>query len=380
MSTGPDPSKPDAGEFREGAVPTPTPVSAASLSAEDLITLNEEIAGMAKAGLPLDQGLSALAREMGAGRLQAVTNQLAADLKAGFTLPQALERQAGRVPPYYAALLSAGIRSGRVGDVLGTLTLYARSLNDFRSIIVSSLLYPLIVFILGSLVLIFVGNFILPAYQNILLEFKMKLPVFSEMVLWAGKHTLLIFGVPILLVIAVVLAERLWLNRTPEGRRLSARFVYAIPIAGTLVRSARLAAFTDLLGILVEQGVPLPEALRLSAQASSDPLLSEAVKRVEADISQGMPLGQSLQGQRLWPALVVWMVGFGEKQGTLPQALKQLAHMYRRRAEAHAVVLRTVLPPLFIIFLAMTLGAITIFGLMAPFLELLDGLSGGGKK
>src|SRR5580698_6079268 len=84
------------------------------LSLEDLITLNEEIAAMAKAGLPLDQGLSALAKEMGGGRLQAVTEQLANDLRSGCTLPEAIKRQPGRLPPYYAALLNAGIRSNRL--------------------------------------------------------------------------------------------------------------------------------------------------------------------------------------------------------------------------------------------------------------------------
>lgn len=374
MSTGPDP----AGEFREGAGPLPG--SAAPLSAEDLITLNEEIAGMAKAGLPLDQGLSALAREMGYGRLQGVTAQLAADMRAGFTLPQALERQGGRVPPYYAALLSAGIRSGRIVDVLGTLTLYARSLTDLRSTFVSALLYPLVVLLLGSGLLFFIGNFVLPAYVEILASFKMRLPFISEIVLWIGSHPLPIIALPIGLVIAVVLVERLWLNQSPQGQRLWTRLVYSLPIVGELLRSARLAAFSDLLGILVEQGIPLPEALRLAAEASSDPLLTEGAKRVQAEVSQGVPLGKALQAYRLVPALVIWMVGFGEKQGTLAAALKQVAHMYRRKAEARMTLLRTVLPPLLIILLTMSLGMVFIFGLMAPFIELLDGLSGGGKK
>jgi type II secretory pathway component PulF len=299
-------------------------------------------------------------------------------MRAGFTLPQALDRQKGRVPPYYAALLSAGIRSGRIVDVLGTLTLYARSLTDLRSTFVSALLYPLIVFVLGSVLLFFIGNIILPAYEEILTSFKMKLPWISEVVLWAGSHPLWIIGGPLGLVLAVMLVERLWLNRTPQGRRAWTRIVYSLPIAGELLRSARLAAFTDLLGILVGQDVPLPEALRLAAEASSDPLLTEGARRVEIDISQGMPLGQALQVYRLVPALVIWMVGFGEKQGTLPAALKQVAHMYRRNAEERLTLLRTLLPPLLIIFLSMTLGAVFIFGLMAPFLALLDGLSGGG--
>src|SRR5262245_45997732 len=101
-----DPSK-QSGEFKAGPapVPQPTPSPARPLAPEDLITLNEEIAAMARAGLPLDQGLTTLAGEMGRGRLQQVTQQLATDLRAGHTLPDALKRQEGRVPPYYSALL-----------------------------------------------------------------------------------------------------------------------------------------------------------------------------------------------------------------------------------------------------------------------------------
>src|SRR5436305_1671467 len=103
------------------------------MTPEDLIALNEEIAGMARAGLPLDQGLAALAREMGNGRLGRVTAALADDLRAGHTLPEALRRQEGRLPPYYAGLVSAGVRTGRVGDVLATLTVHARSVAQLRA-------------------------------------------------------------------------------------------------------------------------------------------------------------------------------------------------------------------------------------------------------
>src|SRR5205814_6446812 len=91
------------------------------MTPDDLIALNEEIAGMARAGLPLDRGLAALAKEMGRGRLQQVTAALAQALRAGQTLPQALERQAGRVPPFYAGLVAAGVRTGRICGVLATL-------------------------------------------------------------------------------------------------------------------------------------------------------------------------------------------------------------------------------------------------------------------
>src|SRR5438874_4594108 len=110
-----------------------------NLSPDDLITLNEEIAGMARAGLPLDQGLAALAKEMGRGRLQQVTEALARDLREGHTLPEALARQKNRVPAFYASLVSAGARTGRMSDIIATLTVYARSLANLRSIIIDAL-------------------------------------------------------------------------------------------------------------------------------------------------------------------------------------------------------------------------------------------------
>jgi type II secretory pathway component PulF len=382
MSSGPDPSSPSptGGEFTPAAQSTGSSRPAGGqLSAEDLIALNEEIASMARAGLPLDQGLSVLAREMGGGRLQQVTGQLADDLRAGFTLPQALDRQKGRVPPYYAALLAAGIRSGRMGDVLATLTLYARSVADFRNTIGNALLYPAMILILGFALLVFVGTTILPAYTDMFEKMKLSLPTLTRILVFVGEHPVAILVVPPVVVIAGLLIARQVLQASAGGRVLWARFVNALPVAGTLIRSARLAAFTDLLGILVDQSVPLPEALRLAAQASSDPLLTEGSKHIEQGISQGRPLGLVLQTQRLVPELVVWMIGFGEKQGTLGPALHQVAQLYRRQMEVRAALLRTILPPLLIVVLAGTLAALFIFGLIAPMYSLLEGLSGGKK-
>src|SRR4051812_6396186 len=112
------------------------------MTADELIALNEQIAGMARAGLPLDQGLAGLAREMGRGRLRRVTAAIAADLAAGTPLADAVARRRGDMPPYYAHLVTAGVRTGRLPDVLATLTGYARTVAATRSIVVESLFYP----------------------------------------------------------------------------------------------------------------------------------------------------------------------------------------------------------------------------------------------
>src|SRR6476620_4643898 len=102
------------------------------MTADDLIALNEQIAAMARAGLPLEHGLRRLADEMGRGKLNRVTAALADDLRAGHPLPEALTRLGGDVPPYYGPLVLAGVHTGRLAEVLATLSAYARTVATTR--------------------------------------------------------------------------------------------------------------------------------------------------------------------------------------------------------------------------------------------------------
>jgi type II secretory pathway component PulF len=345
------------------------------MNTDDLIALNDEIAGMARAGLPLDQGLAALAKEMGKGQLQRVTAALAADLRAGHTLPEALDRQAGRVPPFYASLVAAGMRTGRIGDVLATLTVYARSLANLRAIVVDAIFYPAVVLVFGFILFGFLCFFVLPRFEEIFKEFGMRLPAITELALAFGQHPLQRLVLPVLVVFFGLLVVRQLLRLTAWGRRLWARWIYAIPIAGTLTRSARLAAFTDLLAILIDHEVPLPEAFRLAGEASSDPIMAGAARQVHQDLSQGMPLGEVLRGRALVPAWVSWMAGLGERRGSLGNTLHQVAEMYRRQVDIRAALLRSVLPPFLIVCTAGLFAVLFIMAIMLPFRGLLDALS-----
>jgi type II secretory pathway component PulF len=349
------------------------------LAAEDLVTLNEEIAGMARAGLPLDQGLAALAREMGRGRLQQVTAEIADDLKNGRTLPESLQRQGSRVPPFYAGLVAAGVRTGRINEVLATLTVYARSLADLRSIVISSLYYPAIVLILALALFAMLFTFLVPQFETIFHDLRLRLPAVTEFMISLSHHIWLILAIPIGLIV-VGFFVRLCLKHTERGRRAWARFVYAVPIVGTLIRSSRLAAFTDLLGILVDHGLPLPEAFGLAGAACSDPILSAAAKDVQADLSQGVPLGEVYRNRKLVPELIAWMTAMGEQRGSLGTTLHHVADLYKRQTEMRANLLRSVLPPLIILFTAAIIVTLFILGVAVPLMSLFDGLSGGSKK
>lgn len=344
------------------------------MKADDLVALNEEIAGMARAGLPLDQGLAALAREMGRGRLQQVTASIADDLRNGKTLPEALHRQEGRVPRYYAGLVSAGVRTGRVGDVLATLTVYARSISMLRTIVIDALFYPGIVLLFAAGLVGFLCYFVLPQFDVIFRDFNMRLPALTEWVLAIARHPIQVIAIPVAVVLSLVLLA-IALRRTEHGRVTWARLVYSVPVIGTLIRSARLAAFTDLLAILVEHEFPLPEAFRLAGEACSDPIMAVKSRSVEEQLTRGAPLAEVLRSGGLVPEWVSWMAGLGERRGTLGQTLHHVAEMYRRQVEIRAALLRSILPPFLIIVTAGIFVVFFVLAMMLPLIKLLEGLS-----
>jgi type II secretory pathway component PulF len=344
------------------------------MNSEDLVTLNQEIAGMARAGLPLDQGLAALAREMSRGRLKRASHQIAEDLKRGRTLPEAIQNQGSRVPPYYAALVNAAIRSGRLSDVLATLTLYARSLADLRAIVFGALFYPAVVVLIAIALFGGITYFILPQFSDIFNNFGIQLPVLTRGILWFAEHPALII-LPVLVVGGGLLAYRAFAQFSERGRLVWARFVYTIPIFGTMIRATRLASFSELLAILVDQSVPLPEAFRLAGEAASDPVMAAAARQVENDLSNGQPLSKVLRDRQLVPELIAWMTGFGEQRGQLAKALHQVAELYRQQVEMRAAFLRNVLPPFVIIMTAGVLVGLFVFSIMMPAFKLLESLT-----
>jgi type II secretory pathway component PulF len=259
--------------------------------------------------------------------------------------------------------------------VLATLTTYARSIANLRTTIVDALFYPAIILIFAAILVICYCVFILPRFQQIFRDFNMRLPAITELAFAVGANPINYIVLPVLAILSAALFLRLALGLTERGRMMRARILYALPIVGMLIRSARLSAFAELLGILIDQKTPLPDALRLAGEGSSEPILAAATRRIHADLSQGTPLAVALRGRGLVPEWVSWMVGLGERRGNLGQTLRQVAEMYRRQVETRAALFRTVLPPILLIVTAGLFVPVFVLSMMLPMFKLLEGLA-----
>jgi type II secretory pathway component PulF len=326
------------------------------LSAADLSALNEQIAAMARAGLPLERGLRTLAQDIGRGKLRRVLEQVADDLNAGMSLPEALERHSGLIPSFYPPLILAGIRSGRLAEVLATLSSYSRKVEELRNSLRAALIYPLIVLLFCAFVLVLISRVLVPSFETLYADtfgrtwYLDDSVEFQHRVGFAiARHPFLFIGTPLLIPVVAYWLIRFALGASRHSGATSAQLIYSVPIVGEMLRAARMAGYVELLRVLVENQIPLPEAITLAGRASRDPIVAAATEQIRSELESGRPLADALRRPAIMPEMITWMIATAEKRGDLTQVLEQAAEFYTRKAEQRIVLARNVIPSLVVV-------------------------------
>jgi len=348
--------------------------TASGVSLDDLIALNDEIAALARAGMPLERGLLGVGGDL-PGRLGAITRDLGRRMADGQSLVEALEARDSSIPATYRAVVQAGVRSGRLSEALEGLAGFARSYVELRRAIGLSLLYPTLVLLVGyGLFVLFVVDLI----PRLAESFEaMRVPVgpwLSGMARWGDS--VLIWG-PVLPALVAVGAVSWWrTGRASAFRPGKAGPVFRwVPGVASILDGATSAQFADWLALLVEHGVPWSESVRLAAEATGDARLVASATAISAASDRGEPLAESLKGARAIPPLLAWLMGEGRGQDALATMLRHAATSYRRRAMRRASALRVALPSVLLVGIGATATFLYTMTLFAPWTALLRGMT-----
>ncbi len=355
-----------------------------SLSVDDLVALNEELAGLVRAGVPLDAGLRRWGRDVG-GRLGRLTKELGQRLARGESLDAALAAAGGGVPPVYRAIVVAGLRSGRLTTALETVTLTARSLQLARGDILLATLYPLVLLMAGYWLGFVLLWGVLP---RISLLYEQATPWWLQGLIDAGQALAAAeVSIPLtdrqlpavwLPPLVVLVLFCLWWWRTRRAlfadATVASRWLVWIPPAARVARQAQTAALAELLGALVEHDVPLGTSVRLAAASSSRRRIEHIAEQTAAAIERGQPLDAAVL-KRLWGAPIGWLLSYGGDQRSFVTLARHIAMTNRDRMRIELNWLNWYLPAL----LAVTVGgAATLLAALAlyiPFTQLLQALS-----
>jgi type II secretory pathway component PulF len=340
--------------------------ASSSLSLDDLIALNDEIAALVRAGVPLEKGLGALGRDL-PHRLARFSATLAERMDHGQTLAQAIS-DAG-LPPAYGAMIEAGLRTGRLAQVLEDVATSARRLAELRRGLLLALWYPLSVLILAYGLLVF---YVLQIAPSLLVMDQLHRPWLLRTLADVGRHLELCAAVPPLVLLTAIAI--LW-HRSGRAEAVQPGYgnhlLRVTPWGAALARNASGAWLTELLALLIEHGIPLHEAVRLAGAASGAATLTQTSSELAASLEQGTAPAPSDSRWTGFPPLVRWLLASVRRQSALVRSLRYAADDYRRRAQRRADELRVYLPIVLLLGIGATATLLYALVLFIPYSDML---------
>lgn len=345
----------------------------APLSLDDFLFLNEQIAAMTQASVPMPDGLRQLAADVGSRKVKRVVLELADELESGTTLDQALTKLRDRFPTQYAGVVQAGLKTGNLGGVLYGLTTHLRLKSELRRALIELGLYPLVVLAFAFGILTFLMRYVVPQFDVIMKDFGViAVPGLTEILIDTARAWPTVELVALGLVLAAVLLAVLL--RLPGFRAARERFVRAVPGLSQVYWSSVLARFTHTSALGAFSGTPLPELIASAGAASGSVALAGTTRRIADKLVSGSTLEQAAQGERDIPALWTCVVSVTAGRGELPATLEELARNYELRAREWSGIVRTLFGPVLLVFIGLILGS-CIVGLLLPMVSLIQGLT-----
>jgi general secretion pathway protein F len=347
-----------------------------AVTLDELVALNDEIVALVRAGVPLELGLEQYGRD-GTGVLAQLGTRLASRMSRGESLAEAVAAEGHALPATYRAVVVAGLRAGRLPAALEAISEFARRMAELRRRLGMALLYPLIVLVLAyGLFVLFILQRPVPILEDTFESMRVETPGFVERMADMGRSASEWAWIPLIpLGVAVLWWWGTQRAGTIEFRGLSRPLAW-IPGVAAVGRDFRHANFANLLALLVEHDVPLGEAIRLAADATSDERLRLQALAMADAVQTGATSTGAPRHRGGFPPFLDWLLSRPTEQAGLVKALRAAGDMYHRRAETSVDWLRVVFPALAAVVVgggATLLYCLTVF---LPLTSLLRGLSG----
>jgi general secretion pathway protein F len=332
------------------------PPNAKPLSAADAAELAGRVAELTNAGLPLAPGLWAAAAELRKRRLAAAFERIAAAIERGQSLEQALAAERGALPRHLQALVTAGAHTGKLGQVLEDFVHFRQQTDDVYRSVWLAVAYPaFLVFLLAAVALFFAVS-IVPTLASITETHHAGIPSFVragvQVCEWISQH---VAGLQMGVAAVIFMVGSAALLIGPKWRR---QLLNQLPLFGPLWRFSALSEFAQLLRLLLTNGVPLPDALRLAADGVRDADLAAVSRCLAGQVESGAQLAEAMSHFPQIASSIQPIVAWGERQSLLPDAMDAVSQMEARRVQLQADLVKAVVPP------AVFLGVMTLILLM----------------
>jgi type IV pilus assembly protein PilC len=321
---------------------------------------SRQFATMIEAGLNVVSSLVILEEQTDDEYFASVVKELRADVEGGLLLSQALGRHPKIFTRLYVSMVEAGEAAGILDQVLDRVAFQIEKDTQIKRRVKGAMMYPTMVLIFATLVLVGLLMFLVPVFVNIFAQLGGKLPTLTQYVVSASnvlRHDWFI--------IFPFVGLTIWgirrFKRTEQGRQIWDRIKLKIPMRiGDTVLKVTMARFSRTLSTLVAAGVDIIKALEITGQTAGNWVVEEALAGVRSKVHQGVPIAQPLIENDIFPPMVSQMVKIGEETGELEKMLSKIADFYEDEVDSAISTLTSIVEPLMMILVGAMVGVIVI--------------------
>jgi type IV pilus assembly protein PilC len=327
----------------------------------DLVVFTRQFSTLINAGLPIVRSLYVLSEQTQNPKLKEVIDAVRGDVEAGLSLSEALEKH----PEAFNRLYVEMIRAGEIGGMLdGVLLRIADQLEkeaDLRRKVKTAMIYPLFVMGFAFLTLTFLLIAIVPVFAGLFEDLGGTLPLPTRIVIAVSNILTSLWGIVVYLALGAAIFVFLRWRKTEEGRKVWGRISLKIPLKiGDVVHKVALARFARTLGTLSAAGVPILQALEITATSSGNWVVENALLKSRDSVREGIPIYKPLESEAVFPPMVTRMIAVGEETGDIDGMLQKIAEFYESEVDAAVKALTSIMEPAMIIIVGGIVGVIII--------------------
>ncbi len=326
---------------------------------KELITLNQELLVLLKAGLPIIQSLDTILERTDSGRLADILKDVREDITGGRSLSEALQKFPRAFPQLYVASIMAGERTGDLPLTIKRFNLYLKKSEVMKKKLIAALVYPGILVTVATLAITVLLVYVVPTFSQVYADAGSQLPVPTQMLITFTGFLRRFFLLFVALGFGGMTLFKRWAV-TDRGRYVMDSYKLKIPVVGEMWRKYSLTSFTRTLATVIGSGIPIVESLKMVVGTLNNVILERKLLTAVTRVEEGTRLSVALEGEHLMPPLAIRMLGVGETIGSLEEMLVEISEYFEEELEERLGVLATAIEPAIMIVMGLVIGAIII--------------------